>query len=173
MDGLDDSFDSRTVVAGDSAATEIEALIVPVNTDGADNADYLDTDSDNEGGNDTSEAGLGTAPATGLSDADTDADGDGLFDVFETQGGTDANDGFNVNENLSTGAAALPDTDGDATGGVPLSEDVDFRDSQDDRVDTDNDGVVDDDDVDDDNDCLLYTSPSPRDQRGSRMPSSA
>ena len=27
--------------------------------------------------------------------------------------------------------------------------------------------------VDQDNDCLLYTSPSPRDQRGSRMPSSA
>ena len=25
----------------------------------------------------------------------------------------------------------------------------------------------------DDDDCLLYTSPSPRDQRGSRMPSSA
>ena len=25
----------------------------------------------------------------------------------------------------------------------------------------------------DDTDCLLYTSPSPRDQRGSRMPSSA
>ena len=39
--------------------------------------------------------------------------------------------------------------------------------------------VLDDDDDDDgedseeDNDCLLYTSPSPRDQRGSRMPSSA
>ena len=27
--------------------------------------------------------------------------------------------------------------------------------------------------VDHFNDCLLYTSPSPRDQRGSRMPSSA
>ena len=27
--------------------------------------------------------------------------------------------------------------------------------------------------LDDSNDCLLYTSPSPRDQRGSRMPSSA
>ena len=26
---------------------------------------------------------------------------------------------------------------------------------------------------DEDNNCLLYTSPSPRDQRGSRMPSSA
>ena len=29
------------------------------------------------------------------------------------------------------------------------------------------------DDDDDDDACLLYTSPSPRDQRGSRMPSSA
>ena len=28
-------------------------------------------------------------------------------------------------------------------------------------------------DVNQDSDCLLYTSPSPRDQRGSRMPSSA
>ena len=28
-------------------------------------------------------------------------------------------------------------------------------------------------DVDNDDSCLLYTSPSPRDQRGSRMPSSA
>ena len=27
--------------------------------------------------------------------------------------------------------------------------------------------------LDDNSDCLLYTSPSPRDQRGSRMPSSA
>ena len=27
--------------------------------------------------------------------------------------------------------------------------------------------------VNDNNPCLLYTSPSPRDQRGSRMPSSA
>ena len=27
--------------------------------------------------------------------------------------------------------------------------------------------------VEKENDCLLYTSPSPRDQRGSRMPSSA
>ena len=27
--------------------------------------------------------------------------------------------------------------------------------------------------VEDDDNCLLYTSPSPRDQRGSRMPSSA
>ena len=31
----------------------------------------------------------------------------------------------------------------------------------------------DDDQVEADSNCLLYTSPSPRDQRGSRMPSSA
>ena len=129
--------------------------LTAVDTDGDGTADYLDTNSDAEGGSDALEAGFTDDVQTGLSNADTDADGDGLFDVFETQGGTDANDGFNVNESLSTGAAALPDTDGDATGGVPLSEDVDFRDSQDDRVDTDNDGVVDDDDVDDDNDGIL------------------
>ena len=31
----------------------------------------------------------------------------------------------------------------------------------------------DDDDLDEEEDCLLYTSPSPRDMRRSRMPSSA
>ena len=127
QDGLDDNFDSRTVVVGDSAATQNEALITPVDTDSDDTPDFLDTNSDNEGGNDTAEAGL-TGTATGLSTDATDADGDGLFDVFETQGGTDASDGFNVNESLNTGAASLPDADGDAAGGVPLSEDVDFRD---------------------------------------------
>ena len=34
-------------------------------------------------------------------------------------------------------------------------------------------GFYDDEDDEEDEDCLLYTSPSPRDQRGSRMPSSA
>ena len=38
-------------------------------------------------------------------------------------------------------------------------------------VDTDNDGLTD--TFEDTIGCLLYTSPSPRDQRGSRMPSSA
>jgi len=118
------------------------------------NPDYLDTDSDNEGGDDAVEAGLGDV-ATGLSDSTMDADGDGLFDVFETQGGTTADDGFNVNESLNTGAASLPDIDGDAADGIPLTADVDFRDSQDDRIDTDGDGVVDDVDVDDDNDGIL------------------
>jgi len=104
------------------------ASLTPVNTDGADNPDYLDTDSDNEGGNDTAEAGL-TGSATGLSTDANDVDGDGLFDVFDAQNGTAADDGFNPNESLNTGAAALPDTDSDVAGGVPLSADVDFRDA--------------------------------------------
>ena len=41
-------------------------------------------------------------------------------------------------------------------------------------ADSDEDGGDTDEDVPDQpEDCLLYTSPSPRDQRGSRMPSSA
>ena len=39
------------------------------------------------------------------------------------------------------------------------------------RIDAEDDDVFD--DLDDIDTCLLYTSPSPRDQRGSRMPSSA
>ena len=74
--------------------------------------------------------------------------------MFETQGGTDASDGFNVNESLATGALALPDADGDATGGIPLAEDVDFRDAEN-IPDTDGDGITDDIDVDDDNDGIL------------------
>ena len=129
MDGLDDNFDSRTVTATTAAATEADGEgLTPVDTDSDDTADFLDTNSDDEGAGDTVEAGL-TGTATGLSTDATDADGDGLFDVFETQGGTNANDGFNVNESLVTGAAALPDSDGDAGEAVPLAHDVDFRDA--------------------------------------------
>ncbi len=131
-DGLDDNYDDRTVTAATSAASAGAgngAGLSPVDTDSDGDADYLDINSDNEGGNDTVESGLGSDIATGLSNSGTDADGDGLFDIFDAQNGTDANDGFNVNESIATGAAALPDADNDANGGVPLSEDVDFRDS--------------------------------------------
>ena len=46
-----------------------ELGLFPVNTDSVDNPDYLDLDSDNEGANDTIEAGLT------LSGSDTDGDG--------------------------------------------------------------------------------------------------
>ena len=132
---MDDNYDTRSLANGgagltatSSAASSAEAIVDPVDTDSDGDADYIDTNSDNEGGNDTVEAGL-TGTATGLSTDMTDADGDGLFDVFDTQNMTDADDGFDVNESLATGAASLPDTDGDASGGVPLTQDVDFRDA--------------------------------------------
>jgi len=132
QDGLDDNYDDRTVTAATTAARAGAgngAGLSPVDSDGDGGADYLDIDSDNEGGNDTVEAGLGTDIATGLSDAASDADGDGLFDIFDAQNGTAVDDGFDVNESIAAGAAVLPDADNDASGGVPLTEDVDFRDS--------------------------------------------
>lgn len=74
-DGLDNAYDAST---GGTA-------IIPVNTDGTDNPDYLDTDSDNDGDSDTLEAydtdNNGTANVIA---AGTDADSDGLDDAFDT-----------------------------------------------------------------------------------------
>jgi len=128
-DGLDDRYDSTTVAGASFGGVGL----LPVDTDNDGDEDFLDTDSDDEGGNDTAEAGL-TGTATGLSTPANDADGDGLFDVFDAQNGTGTNDGFVVNEGLNTGAIAYPDTDGDAssTSATPLVADVDFRDAQDD-----------------------------------------
>lgn len=159
MDGFDDSYDARSVNGvldpTASAATEVDVLVAPVDTDGDGVADFVDIDSDNDARSDTSEAGVGQFRATGLSTNMTDADGDGLFDVFDEQNTTANDDGFNVNENIATGAVAYPDIDGDAATGTPLVADVDFRDTQDDRPDTDNDGVIDAIDIDDDNDGIL------------------
>ncbi len=153
-DGLDDNYDSRnangtnTLTASSAAATVGDGDgLVPVNTDDEDNVDYLDIDSDNDGLFDIAEAGLGAADANADGQVDIgdgpdglpntgdelfsniDADGDGLADVLDTQNGTLANDGFNVNESIATGAAALPDADNDAANGIPLTADVDFRDA--------------------------------------------
>ena len=71
-----------------------------------------------------------------------------------------------------------PDTDGDGYNDF----DDRFPEDPEEWADSDDDGVGDNSDDfpndpeetnDADGDCLLYTSPSPRDQRGSRMPSSA
>ena len=59
-DGLDDDYDT----------TNSGTAIAPVNTDGADNPDYLDVDSDNDLINDIVEAG----------NAALDTDGDGRTD---------------------------------------------------------------------------------------------
>ncbi len=154
-----------------------------MNTDGADELDYLDTDSDNDlvpdnnEGNDFNFDGDPDQTYTG-----TDTDGDGLDDGYE---GADVNDGFDVNDEIDDPANDLPDTDGtedvnyrdldddgdgidtpdeDADGdGDPTNDDTDDDGTPDylDPTDTDGDGVPDITDLDDDNDGILDTTEDP------------
>ncbi|MGB6153194.1 MAG: gliding motility-associated C-terminal domain-containing protein [Pricia sp.] len=114
--------------------------LTPVNTDLADSPDYLDTDSDNEGGNDTDEAGL---ILTG-----NDSDNDGIDDVTDIS--TDYSIPGGIIDSPVSGGIRLPDVDNDVTTGG----DVDFRDDTEDRPDTDSDGIIDAVDLDDDNDGI-------------------
>ena len=122
-DGIPDNVEAQTTlgyavpsgsVNSDGVDNNYTTGLIPVNTDGADNEDYLDTDSDNEGGNDTVEAGITLAG--------TDADGDGLDD--NTDATTGYTDPGGTIDNPLTGTVILPDTDADANSGG----DVDFRD---------------------------------------------
>ena len=168
-DGLDNAYEG----SGNAGLT-------PVNTDGTDEFDYLDLDSDNDTvpdnneGNDFNFDGVPDQNFTGI-----DTDGDGLDDGYE---GSDVNDGFDVNDEIDDPANDLPDTDGtedvnyrdldddgdgidtpdeDGDGdGDPTNDDTDgdgtpdFLDNEN-GPDTDGDGVPDSVDVDDDNDALL------------------
>ncbi len=119
-DGIDDTFDAN------SGGT----LIEPVNSDGVDLQDYLDTDSDNDNvediieGDDADNDGVGEWDDNSNGTADeadfsTDSDGDGLADAFDNVTlGTAGNE---------TGSSAdLQNTDG-----------IDFRDWRDDNDDND------------------------------------
>ena len=176
-DGLDNAYEGT----GDEG-------VDPVNTDGTDEPDYLDTDTDNDlvpdnnEGNDFNFDGQPDQAFTGV-----DTDQDGLDDGYE---GSDVNDGFDVNDEIDDPANDLPDTDG--------TEDVNYRDLDDDGdgtdtpfedanddgdptnddtdedgtpdyldpdsgmvPDTDGDGVPDNVDIDDDNDGILDTVEDP------------
>ncbi|MDG1570689.1 hypothetical protein OZ410_00040, partial [Robiginitalea sp. M366] len=130
-DGLDDAYEPDGVT--------------PEDTDGDGTPDYLDQDSDNDTvpdnneGNDFNFDGEPDWTYTG-----TDTDGDGLDDGYE---GSDVNDGYDVNDEIDDPANDLPDTDG--------TEDVNYRDADDDgdgtpteEEDPDNDGDPTNDDTD-------------------------
>ena len=122
-DGIPDNVEAQPTLgyvspAGrvdrDGVDTAYSGGLSPVNTDGTDVPDYLDSDSDNQGGNDTSEAGIA------LSGSDSDNDGlDNATDA--TSGYSDV--GGTIDDPLS-GDVVLPDVDSDATSGG----DVDYRD---------------------------------------------
>jgi len=133
MDGIDDAFDSDL---GSS-------LLVPVNTDGTDTPDYIDTDSDNDGYTDLLEAydtdndGIPNTSASGL-----DADLDGLDDNFDGVNGK--NSSTNVTNNGQT-SSSFPNLDQTNT------PERDWREF----LDSDGDGISDFNDIDDDNDGIL------------------
>lgn len=100
--------------------------ITPENTDGTDTPDYIDVDSDNEGDDDTTEAGLTLANA--------DADNDGLDDS------TDATTGYSDPNGTIDDPTTLPNTQNTD------NPEVDYRDqgavNPCGYVDTDGDGVL-------------------------------
>ena len=133
-DGIPDNIEGQTTsgyiapsgtVDTNGVDTAYEGGITPVNTDDTDNSDYIDLDSDNDSvpdnneGNDFDFDGIPDQQFTG-----TDTDGDGLDDGYE---GSDVNDGFDVNDEIDDPANDLPDTDG--------TEDVNYRDIDDDGDD--------------------------------------
>jgi hypothetical protein len=132
-DGIDNNFDPD--LAG--------SLTVPTNTDGTDNPDYTDTNSDNDGQSDLKEAwdtdNDGTADTN---PAGTDTDGDGLDDNFDDVVGP--NNTTNVTNNGQS-SSSFPNLDNGNT------SERDWREIQ----DADSDGVADEFDVDDDNDGIL------------------
>ncbi|KAA2216049.1 Ig-like domain-containing protein [Maribacter flavus] len=179
--------DAATYASNDGVNSAYPDGLTPVNTDGTDEVDYLDNDSDNDSvpdnneGNDFNFDGIPDQTFTGV-----DTDGDGLDNGYE---GSDVNDGFDVNDEIDDPANDLPDTDGtedvnyrdldddgdgidtpdeDADGdGDPTNDDTDsdgtpdYLDPDSPGTDTDGDGVPDSADLDDDNDGILDTVEDP------------
>ena len=126
-DGLDDAYDAFDQDPGGSAGFSPSTAVVPVNSDGGGNVDYLDGDSDNDGIPDAQENGDVDNVASG-----TDSDGDGLDDAFDDNN-TAPGAPFDVNDDIDDpNPGTLGDVDGDVNpdGGnaVPLTTDVDYRD---------------------------------------------
>jgi hypothetical protein len=93
-DGIDDSYDNNNAAFGGNANNGV----TPNNHDATDVADYLDSDSDNDGTNDLKEGtGNNSATLTVL----TDADGDGLLDQFDIFNSQSAGGNYHFNVTLT------------------------------------------------------------------------
>lgn len=137
-DGIDDNFD----------VDEGNHLTQPFNTDGTDNPDYKDTDSDNDLTSDAVEAWdtnndeVAETIATG-----TDSDRDGLDDAYDALTQTTGNASTNNITNNGQTSSSFPNNE------TPGTTERDWREV--DPRDTDSDGVLDVFDIDDDNDGIL------------------
>ncbi|QNM86737.1 T9SS type A sorting domain-containing protein [Polaribacter pectinis] len=139
LDGLDDAYDPFCALPGDCSGVIGVDLSTPNNHDGADVADYLDTDSDNDGTPDRIEANLSISGVFGANGLDANYDNGDNY--------TDVNGNFDT-----TPFDDFPNTN---AGDVP--NDVDWRDITTEYIDNDNDGIPDATDLDDDNDGILDT----------------
>ena len=177
-DGIDDAYDASEVYQGtDSNLDGVDDNSLPVDSDRDGAPDFLDTDSDNDGLPDADEINTSSR----FTDADTDEDGlndlqelqlgtkpnkydsddGGVSDWWETHLGTDPLDGADDHihpGNLDVDKDGLPN-DLEGYGNSDGDQIPDYLD-----LDSDNDGWY---DIIEaglpDIDCLLYTSPSPRD----------
>ena len=105
--------------------------LIPINTTGSDNADFLNIDSDGDGCYDANEAGFTDDNKDGIVDGTLDADGELVVD---TNGKVTGSDGYTGTKSAVTNAS---------NSSVCL--------------DTDSDGIYDTIDIDDDNDGILDT----------------
>ncbi len=142
-DGIDDAYDN--VDTNGTFGGNANNGIIPTNTDGADNPDYLDLDADNDGKPDRIEGwdtnGNGIIDGAERSYVGTtDTDGDGLLDEYDVVNGIF----IAGNATNSTIPITYPDVDN-------VGANRDWRE----MVDNDKDGIVDVDDIDDDNDGIL------------------
>ena len=159
--------DAATYLSNNGVNSAYLGGLTPVNTDGADTADYVDLDSDNDGTFDIAESGL----------KNNDSDSDGQTDGTVGVNGLD-NDATIEASHFYTDVNGLAhdgtdfflidtdnDTESDGSNAHPLGIDLDYRDNSDDECnpnissnpDTDEDGVADICDLDDDNDGILDT----------------
>ncbi|MCI2228204.1 proprotein convertase P-domain-containing protein [Polaribacter sp. MSW13] len=148
-DGIPDNIEAQSTsgyvapsgtINGNGVYTNYTSGLTPVNTDGIDNKDYLDTDSDNDGALDREEANLSLSGTSGVNGLDNNYDNGDNY--------TDVNGSFD-----NTPFGEFPNNGG--------GTEVDWRNDHFIFTDNDNDGIPDATDIDDDNDGILDTEELP------------
>ena len=173
VDGIDSDGDGILDPADPNPNFGDSGVTPPPNTDGIDNPDYLDVDSNNDGINDVVDSGNGALDSNGDGMIDgADTDGDGILDPVDLNptgfgdvpGDTDG-DGILDNIDIDDDNDGIPDlveqataiNNGDSDGdGIPDSLDLDsdgdgipdldeggLSTAEIAQLDTDNDGVID------------------------------
>jgi len=105
QDGIDDAYDTDDLIAIGLGGLN-GTYILPINTDGTDEPDYIDTNTDNDADDDTIEAwDLNNDRIPETTPSGNDADQDGLDDAYDT------NDGLADPTNGNQTAYNFPDID--------------------------------------------------------------